>query len=51
MTLTDVMPELTMFDRAKSMSRYLPAYGTDAIVRLRVSSGMFLSCRFEKIIP
>jgi hypothetical protein len=35
---TVVMPELTMLDSAKSMSLYLPPYGSDARVLLLVSS-------------
>ena len=41
----------TMFDNAKSIKRYLPPNGMDAIVLLRTSSGTFSSCKFVKITP
>jgi hypothetical protein len=38
-------------ESAKSIKRYLPPKGTDAMVRNLVISGMLLSCVFAKINP
>ena len=40
-----------MFEMAKSISLYLHPNGIDPIARAVVSSGILLSCIFEKIIP
>lgn len=45
------MLEFTILESAKSMSLYLQPKGTEATVRLLVSSGRLASCIFEKIIP
>ena len=40
-----------IFDKVKSIIRYLPPKGMEAIVLFLTNSGTFSSCKFEKITP